>query len=187
VNIFSDLSVNLDAKVQAALVTAIAALVASFVSILTSIFTTIYSGKSQRDLENFKFDLACQNKNIEEQKKALNDFIGSIQELKDILLMIIDDELESLDTQTAKEKLTIANERLLKCYQTHQTYLVETERPRIHDVKNESMRITKKTNVLFIDKRYMSELSAVEKSELRDFREKLGECQDLLRDSRSSL
>jgi septal ring factor EnvC (AmiA/AmiB activator) len=210
VSIFSILSIDLHPSVQAALIAAFISLVGLMVNIYSNRkiqrdiekyksnlsyeiqrdlenLKSDLASKSQRDLEKFKSDLASQNKNIEEKKKSLNNFIGSIQELKDILSMIIDDEFEGFDTDTAKKKLATANESLVKCYQLNQTYLVESERSKIHDVKNQSMRITEATNVLFNDKCYMSELSAVEKNELRDFRDKLGECQVLLRDSSSIL
>jgi chromosome segregation ATPase len=97
----------------------------------------------QKDQERYKVQLQNHYGHLDEKVKALRYFSEKIQSIRDILNNIAEDEHQSMDSETAREKLSSAINELTVSYQTHHSLFENIQSGLMHDIKKISNSILK--------------------------------------------
>jgi uncharacterized protein YjcR len=182
----------MSAELTVALIASGASVAVAVVSLITSLINNRHSARSQKVLENLKFEFTqiqgketAKDTHLIEVIKALQLAIQSIQVVKDELQLILSAVDSSLDTQSAITQVKAARERLFKSFEEQSALLDESEMAPFHQSKNISLRIENFLRRSLSNKPDASCLSEAEREHLLSLRGDLTEAQQLLRDIRT--
>ena len=183
--------------------TIVVALITSIISFLTSIFVAIISYLNTRsnnrqilgnnkELETLKLDLdkkrsyqIINEKHTNSRINSFVTFITIIQAVKDNMLIILNSQEQSLDTETAINMIKNLRHNFFDFYEQNCGFLKENENVNIyiHKAKNITYNIEERLKLFLKDSEYI-ELTEIQKKELLDKRILLAEYQSIIRDSK---
>ena len=182
----------METKVLLAIIAGVFSLLVALISLASSIISNRSTIRTTKALEQLKHSLAYQTRATEIADNELLSTLDvlmaamqAIQKTKDETLLILNAFSDSLFVKDALSLIQDARKGLFAAYEKDHGRLSPTEQLSFHAAKNTALNIE---NALIADlksKEYASQMSKETELKLSELRNRLTECQQLLRDSRT--
>lgn len=182
----------MDEKIFLALIAGGVSLLVAIISLIATVINSRVSGKTARDMEEFRQSFAKETKKHEisdaEFLEVLNVLmlaLQAIQKMKDEILLIINSYADSLNAGEALLRLSAARDGLFSTYEKDHGRLNSMEMNAYHAAKNIALHTVTLLQVELKSKEYASEICHDMDRNLEEQRSRLSDCQQVLRDART--
>ena len=175
-----------------AIIASVTSFVVAVISLLTALLSSRQSSRSEQMLEKFRDDLeherateAMSDQHLNDNLKALQANIETIQRIKDEIQLVLSAVESSLDTKSAIEYVRAAREALFDCYEKNLADLSDSDAKACHRAKNYALQVENTLQSGLNQCANASDLSDSCRQRLLELRVQLTDLQQVLRDSRS--
>lgn len=175
-----------------AFIAAGAAIVTALIGILTAVVAAKVAFRSNRALEQLKYNLnkisslrELENTQFEKSIDALDGALSSIQHLKSQLQLVLMATSQSMSSKEVRDRVELARESLFGSYDLLHPQLLRIEREAFHRAKAIAVSVRDEVFQIF-DQEASLPLSDRQKIRLRELRFELSEEQHRMLDSKTS-